>query len=389
MEALTKQAIEQLTEQKITPPAVTIYTPTHRSAAPPNMTEDQIRFKNLIHRAEQTLKTMPAGVPLAKALCAKLDELLLDRSFWESQTEGLLLCASPDFIKLFQLPIDTAEHVTVGKYFHLAPVFSLLADEQSFYTLVLAQHNPHLYKADLYGLHESGITLPLSLEMALGIDENNQKSEQGRSTTRSTGSDGNITGFNGRGGARDPREEDRLHFFRMIDKQIFEHADRSLPLLIAGVESETTEYREISKYPRILDEKLAGNYADVPGNRLFDHAMQAFRKSVIAHEHSAVLDRYERVHGSNPQLAADDDMSAASAAESGRVDTLMVGMSRFTTDSVRNNMEPTTVLEFSNDKDDALINQTAQLVWSSGGRVVNIDSEKLPLNVRMHAILRY
>jgi hypothetical protein len=386
MESLSNETVHQLMSKAAVAPVVTIYAPMHRSAAPPNMTEDQIRLKNLINQAAHKLATLPNGERLAKALRRKYNELLSDRSFWDSQTDGLLICATPDFIRLFQLPIDTAEHVTVNERFHLAPIFSLLADQQSFYTLVLAQHNPRLYKADLYGLHDAGLELPANLETALGIDENNQKSEQGRS---SSGSDGDTANFNGRGGARDPRPEDRLHFLRMIDEQIMKHADRSLPLLLAGVDAEISEYRELSKYQHILPEHLAGNYTDIPEPKLFDHALRAFRQSVVMHEHEAVLDRYERVHGTNPQLAANDDMAAAAAAEEGRVDTLVVGMSRFTTDSVRDNMEPTTVLEFSDDNDDELVNQTAQLVWSSGGRVVNIESEKLPLNVRMHAILRY
>jgi hypothetical protein len=350
------------------------------------MTEDQIRLKNLIHKAARKLERTPQGSPLAKQLKARFNELLADRTFWESQTEGLLICASHDFIKLIQLPVDTAEHVSVDTYFYLAPVFSLLDDQQLFYTLVLAQHEPRLYKADLYGLHSSGIELPRSLEVTLGIDENNQKSEQSRSDA---GSDGNTANFNGRGGARDPRAEDRLHFFRLIDKQINDHTDHSLPLLIAGVESEVAEYKGLSKYPNILSESLCGNFTDVAFPKLFAQALRAFRRSVIHQEHAAILDRYERVHGSNPHLAAQDDLAAAEAAGEGRIDTLMVGLSRFTTDSVRDNMEPTTVIEFSNDKEDALVNQTAQLVWSSGGRVVNIESDKLPLNVRMHAILRY
>jgi hypothetical protein len=350
MESLSNETVHQLMSKAAVAPVVTIYAPMHRSAAPPNMTEDQIRLKNLINQAAHKLATLPNGERLAKALRRKYNELLSDRSFWDSQTDGLLICATPDFIRLFQLPIDTAEHVTVNERFHLAPIFSLLADQQSFYTLVLAQHNPRLYKADLYGLHDAGLELPANLETALGIDENNQKSEQGRS---SSGSDGDTANFNGR------------------------------------VDAEISEYRELSKYQHILPEHLAGNYTDIPEPKLFDHALRAFRQSVVMHEHEAVLDRYERVHGTNPQLAANDDMAAAAAAEEGRVDTLVVGMSRFTTDSVRDNMEPTTVLEFSDDNDDELVNQTAQLVWSSGGRVVNIESEKLPLNVRMHAILRY
>ncbi len=386
MDALTNEAIKELTVPDVASPAVTIYAPMHRSVAPPNMAEDKIRFKNLVHQAIRQLDQRPDGIKVAKALKAQTKQLLADRRFWEGQTEGLLLCANPNFIKLFQLPVDTAEHVSVAQFFHLAPVFSLLADQQSFLTLVLAQHNPQLYQADMYSLKQLDVGLPTSLELALGIDELNQASEQGRS---SAGRDGNTASFNGRGGAHDPGEEERLRFFRMIDEKILENADRTWPLLIAGTESEVKEYKSLSKYPHVMEESLTGSFADMPGHRLFDQAVQAFRRAAITHEHDAVLDRYARVHGNSPQLAAEDDITAAQAAADGRVDTLVVGMSRFTTDSVRDTMQPTTVLEFEGDSKDELINQTAQLVWSSGGRVVNIETEKLPLNVHMHAILRY
>ena len=384
MEALNTEEIKKLTQPDIVSPAVTIYAPMHRTASA--KLADKIRLKNLFHDAIHELEGRPVGAQLAKELKAKAKQLLSDREFWENQTEGLLICANPDFIKLFQLPVDTAEHVSVAQFFHLAPIFSLLADQQSFLTLVLAQHNPQLHQADMYSLKPLNIGLPTSLEAALGIDELNQGNHQGRSDS---GRDGDTANFNGRGGARDPREEERLRFFRMIDEKIMEQTDRSLPLMIAGVESEINEYKALSKYPHIIEESLTGNFADVPTNRLFDQALQVFRRSAVMHEHDAILDRYARVHGSSPQLAAEDDITAAQAAADGRVDTLVVGMSRFTTDSVRDTMQPTTVLEFEGDNKDELINQTAQLVWSSGGRVVNIETEKLPLNVHMHAILRY
>ncbi len=48
IEQITQTALTELLEAVPQSPAVTIYAPMHRAATPPNMTEDQIRFKNLV-----------------------------------------------------------------------------------------------------------------------------------------------------------------------------------------------------------------------------------------------------------------------------------------------------------------------------------------------------
>src|SRR6266540_5468550 len=164
MQDLTQASIAALLTGKEAP-LVTIYAPMHITASPPHMTENQIRLKNLTHKAADILRTdyQHAGKRMAELLQAQVDSYLNNLEFWEHQTEGLLLCADSQQVQTFHLPIDTEEYVAVDNCYHLAPVLALLDDEQSFYVLAVAQHNPKLFAGSMYGLCEMEVDLPKSL----------------------------------------------------------------------------------------------------------------------------------------------------------------------------------------------------------------------------------
>jgi hypothetical protein len=323
------------------------------------MTEDQIRLKNLVHQAAEQLKKNKANdhQKLAKLLGAWQEETLKDKSFWENQTEGLLLCAKPDSMQLFHLPLDTEEYAAVDTFYHLAPVLSLLQDAKEFYVLALAQQQPMLFRGDMYGLHD--------------------------------GANGDVGHFNGRGGAKNPAEEERMRFFRMIDHAVHEKADRKLPLILAGIESELAEYRSISNYPNLVKDSVHGSFGGIKPHDLYEQVRPIFTRSMVDRQHHDAFERFERLRGENPQLTATDDLTASEAAGEGRVDTLFIDMSRFTTDSVRDNMQPTRVLTFPRGEVTKLLQAVARNVWLQGGRIINLDPERFPLNTHMTAICRY
>ena len=385
MQNIHKEDVQDLLNQQVSP-AVTIYIPMHTTASPPHLTENQIRFKNLIYKAAEQLPKHGAGAELATQLRTAVEQRHNDLSFWEAQTPGLLLCASSASIKMFHLPIDTEEYVAVDEQFHLAPVLSLLQDEQHYYVLTIAQHEPHLYKGDLYGLQPAGIELPSSVQAALGIDEANQKSEnQGSAVGPST----DTSWFNGRGGARDPREADRMRFFRMIDKILYESADRSWPVILAGIDAEVAEYRSISKYPKLLKGSIAGNFSDTLAQELFPRALTIVQKELIEPEHAAAIEEFERVHGANPDRALQDQKRILEAAEQGRVDKLLTVMSRKTTDTVRDRAEAVMRITFPDTKTSRTLNQLALQVWQMSGKVINILPGQMPNGTLMAARLRY
>jgi hypothetical protein len=384
VEKITKQAIEDL-NNAVAVPAVTIYAPTHRSASPPHMSEDQIRIKNLINAAERELRARPDGKELADQICSLLDRLMADQSFWEHQTEGLLICAWPDNVQMFHLPIDTEEYVAVDSGLHLAPVLAMTAVSalDDFYVLTVTQQKPELFIGNLYGLQPSGIDLPESLNIGLNIDENNQKSEHWRAVGGT-----NATAFNGRGGARDPRQEDEARFWRLIDQIILDKVDRNKPLILAGTDADTTDFRSLSKHPHILSQTISINYGENKQHDLFEPAYGVFSQELIKPNTLQAIETFEQLSGTSPTRVATKPGEIEEAASEGRVDTLLVGMSRFTTDTVRDNNQPVQRLTFP-DKISHKANSLAQAVVRMKGRVINIDIGQLPGNATMLATLRY
>jgi hypothetical protein len=385
-EKVSHESIAQLLSAPIKGSKVTIYVPTHKSAAPPHMSEDQIRFKNLMNKAIEQLQGKDDE--LIKTLQAKLEECLKDQHFWESQTEGLLLCAERDELYLFHLPLDCEEYVAVDAHYHLAPILGLLSDEQKFYVLIVAQHEPALYMGDMYGLYPTELKLPASVEEGLNIDEMTVKSEHARSAGAPSF---NPSAFNGRGGAKNSAEEERMRFWRTIDHMLHEKTDRSLPLILAGIEAETVEYRHISKYPKIMHGTIPGSFNQAAhGEReLYEKAQVIIYTEIINKHHQEAVERFERVKGANPQKIAMDS-EAAVAAERGQIDTLLIGMSRFTTDTIRDNAEPVREIAFTRHDDmNHFVNNVALQAGATSSQIVNVLQEDMPGGAPLLAILRY
>lgn len=367
-------------------PKVTIYIPLEASASPPHITENQIRMKNLINAAVSKLDDMGDISSLSSELKDMLEAHTDDIEFWKDRGRGLLICAASGVLEMFDLPIDTEEYMAVDETFHLAPVLALLGDDKQFYVLCLAQQNPKLFKGDMYGLSTMDVNLPISLRAALGIDEPNQKSEnQGSATGLST----NTGWFNGRGGARDPQDNDRLRFFHVIDKILHDKLDRDTPLILAGIDSETVEFRNLSKYPKLTQGSISGNQNDAHLEDIFAKAQEIIVEEMVKPEHTAAREEYERLAGANPDRVAGDKKSIAEAAEQGRIDKLLARLFSKTTDTVQDKVQSVLRITFPEPEFSKNLNSMASKVWTQSGKVLSLLPDEMPGGALMVARLRY
>ncbi len=394
MDKLDHGTLKQLLDQEARP-AVTMYVPMHTTASPPHISENQIRFKNLVHQVLQYLPPHGDGATVAKALQAQLQELHDDLSFWEDQTPGLLLCASPQELQLFHLPIDTEEYMAVDDHFHLAPVLGLLHDVRDFYLLALAQRNPKLYQGNLYGLEAVNLRLPANAREALNIDELNQRLENqgtatGPSSKGAAGGPGQSRGwFNGRGGARNTEAEERLRYLRLLDQLIMGATDHHLALILAGTEDEVSLYRSASHYPHLLAGTIHGNHTLDDQRTLFETASKIIWSEVIVPEHQAAASEYRRISGANPSRVAEDSERIAEAAGQGRIDKLLARLSELTADTVRDQTRPMPRLTFPKGQASKRLNDVALNVWRNSGTVYNLLPDEMPSGSLMAARLRY
>lgn len=394
MEKLDKKTLQSLINTEATP-AITIYAPMHTSVAPPHISENQIRLKNLLQKAADEIRTTDKHSGLSRQLEAKINEVLSSLTFWEDQTPGLLICATPGNIRMFHLPIDTEEYVAVDTYFHLAPIAGLLHDAHEYYVLVVAQQNPKLYHGDMYQLELVTAKLPTTMRDALNLDEPNRKTEnQGTASRPSPRSMVSAIGrrgwFNGRGGARNPVTADRLRFFRLIDQVIHDTISRDSPLILAGVESDIAEYREISHHPHILRGAACINYTGTDEARpLFEETTSIVAKELIEPTHQSAVEEYQRVGGANPGRVARDIKSIDRAASQGRIDKLLAGTIRRTTDTIRDTAGEVLRISFPSPGDSKRLNDIARKVYRSSGTILNLLPSEMPNGLRLAARLRY
>jgi len=386
MENIYKHTLQELVAQQRAP-SVTLYAPMYKTASPPHMCEDRTRFKNLVRQAIDELRKGPhdpAGVDTQ--LSDQLETVHEDVNFWETQTPGLLLCASPGSTRLFHLPVSTEEYVAVDDTYHLAPVLDLVYNDQPFYVLALAQHNPRLLLGDMYGLQPSGIELPANIRQALGLDEANPSGENQGSAV---GLSSHAGWFNGRGGVSNQSEADRFRYWRMIDKKLSESADRSRPLLLAGIDAEVAEYRNLSKYPHILSAAVAGNYTEARLADIFRKAYPVVWQELIVPKHQAALDAYHELHGANPEKVAEDHASLMVAAEQGRGHYVRLATNSFTTDALGDKVEVVDRITFPEGSTNTVLNRLAMQVWKMRGKVIGLSSAEMPRGRQIVATLRY
>lgn len=373
------------TDQHKNQPVVTMYLPTHRSTDSASLSEDQIRCKNLYNKVIQLIKANN-NKELLSSVTNSFKAIFDSRQFWENQTEGLLICISPDFAKFFHLSIEPHEYFAIDNNFHLTAAMSLLSIEMKFYILDVAQHQPTLFSVEQFNVSKSGIELPESLESYLNIDEGDHREEQQRSAS--------FSGFNGRGGFKDSSENDRHLFWKAIDEIINKKVKKGQLLILAGTEKEIKEYQAITKYKKISDYFINGRITDLSSKDLsakLKNIWQEIFQIQMAHEI-----KNEFLNSQSSRAALNNEKQILEAGQSNRIAKLLVNMMKYTADTVENNLNKEPVITFWNEDQETekqfrtKLEEIAILTWRNGGQIINLDHESMPItNSRVLAILRY
>lgn len=366
---------------RLVPPMATVYMPLHRGSVRLELTDDRIRIKNLFRKAIGQLQDHPDGAAAAGMMEVKLQELLNQVDLWGQSGDGMLVCADSQNVDLYRLPISTEEYVAVDGCLHMAPVLGLLGDAIDFHVLVVAQHEPVLYRGDMYGLHAVDVGLPPTMEDGLRLDEPGHRGEQSRSTAGA--------GFNGRGGAHNPAQADRERFLRMLDKLVHEEVGHT-PLVLAGVEDETAEFRSLTACPHVLPGHIPVSFGADRLAYLFAAAQMVIYSQLTLPEHQKVIAEYQSLRGAHPERTAAEPAVIARAAAEGRVDKLLVGMSRYTADTVYDDDRHARIVSFPlADAANRLIQEAAWATWRQGGGIINADEAEMPDGAGALASLRY
>jgi hypothetical protein len=352
------------------------------------MQEDQTRYKNLIRKAKEKWMTDSNNRDLSyifEQLESKLDNL----DFWQHTTEGMAIFAGPELLEIYHLPMECEERVSIASSYDITPVLIVAASNQPYYLLDLAMHNTKLFKGDIYGLEPVGLEFPTSPEDALNIDEMFSGSNTVRSQNGPSGP-GNAIAPHGQGDSNGAGREERLQYFRIIDNMIAssDQIEHSLPVIIAGTDSEAGDYRHMSKLPGLIQTYIQGNHTNTTLQDLATLAWPIIQSEVIGKRAIAAVDQLNEKVGI--QKSSCDYKEMTEAANMGRVKTLLVGITRKTTDTVRDAVHTAVpILSFAKHNEYERVAELVKKVLAQGGTILGVGNELLPAKVPVAAIYRY
>ncbi len=322
MSALDRMELEVLFAET-REPCVSIYLPTHRAG--PEIQQDSIRFKNLLRTTEDRLRADGMDKPAVDRLAAPARALLEDPAFWRHQSDGLAVFMSPDLFRSHNLPLDFNELVVVSQRFHLKPILPLLSGNGLFYVLALSQNDVRLFEADRVRARAVPLPdVPRSLADALGHDWK-ERSLQFRTRggpARSGGS--GEAAFHGHGIGVDDSKEEIGRFLRLVDDGVVARlGDSRAPMVVAAVDYVTAIFRNISRYPNILETGIQGNPDGVDGARLHAKAWKIVRPVFQESRERAAARCRERL---GTGLAGQNLEEVVLASLDGRVESLFVAL---------------------------------------------------------------
>jgi len=352
-------------------PSLSIFLPTHRGGVDAQQ-QDPIRLKNLLARAEEAAATGGLKPPEVKELFAPARRLLDDGEFWANPSDGLALFLTPGYLRTWRIPITLDEEVHVGSRFHIKPLLPLLTLNSRFYLLALSQKNLRLFRCTRHEWQAIEMpATPTSTAEALQFDDLERIASRGSDVDNE-------------------RKEALLRFLHEVEHGVSQLLrDESAPLILAGVDYVVAMYREINRYPHLLDEFVKGSPDDKNRHAKDLHAA-AFEllEPILKHrrDEAAAVYRQHKGQGSGRVSADVEDILKAAAA--GRVDTLFVSRRRQVWGLWDAEAQTVELLEGPNGKGEDLLDVAAGQTLLNNGRVYASDSA-LPDDGPMAAVYRY
>ncbi len=318
MDLLNKNEIGALIE-KSGSLCVSIYLPTHRLG--PETQQDPIRLKNLLKQSEESLRNSGLRRADADKILEPARSLLSDRVFWQHQSDGLAIFASPETFRSYRLPFNFTELVVVTDRFHVKPLLPLLSGDGRFYVLALSKKQIRLLQGTRHSIGEVNLEdVPTSLAEALGPEERERQLQY------HTAARGGSAIFHGHGSAGDDSEhkKDLLRYFKQIDRglQDLVSAER-IPLVLAGVDYLLPIYREANTCAQLMDEGVVGNPDGLSAQELHDKAWSVLQPH-FARAQARASAKYKELAGTGK--TSDDLQRIIPSAYEGRIDSLFVAV---------------------------------------------------------------
>ena len=364
----TRAEIEKLANYRSSP-AVTFYlgtTPLTQDAQ-----ADRIELKNLLKSAVAEMAEAGldkrAILPIEESVGALID----DDDFWVYQANSLAVFVTPERIKTFRLPNKLTNVAEVSDRFFLKPLIRAVTFPHDAYVLAISIDDVRFIEvsADLPPHEEKVPGMPRNANAAIG-----RRSHLARSGDMQSGE-------------KTSEHAILTRYSRAVDEALRPVlSGNERPLIVAASEPLASIFRNVSNYPHVAEEVIAGSADRTPEHELAV-AARSILDRIYAREIAALADLFAL--RSSQGRATGDVAQAARAATFGAIDTLIVDIDVVLPGTVD---EETGAVEFAKNADAVnygIVDEIARRAFQSGAKVLAGRRADIPGGGDLAAILRY
>jgi hypothetical protein len=363
-------------------PCITVLFPLHH--------EDTRQIRVTVKKALQDIsekldrrnvdrKSQAALLEPIRALADTIEE--------QPQAHGVLILRSPDVFRHYFIPQAPQECVEVAEHFYLLPLIPILRESRPFYILALSQKHIRLLRCTNMTSEEVPLppTVPQNLDAFIHSDKPDHVLDNSAAGGPGTGTMGRV--MFGTGTDKERSDQYLLHFYKAVDRGIGELLkDDPSPVVIAGVEYELPLYRNVSTFPRLVEDPIRGAPDGLKGGELhkraFDPIQTYWRKDI-----EEALEMYEQLGGSDRVSVSLKEI--VKAAYDGRVLHLFVAQGARHLGNFDEMSHRVRTHSEERPGDEDLINAATVQTISHAGNVFVIPRNKVPHGSQMAAVMRY
>jgi hypothetical protein len=323
-----------------------------------------------------------------EALLKPASKLIKDSLFWQKESDGLAIFASPQVTHHYRLPLDLKELVVVADRFHVKPLLPLLSGDGRFYVLALSQDEIRLLEGTRYTVEKLDLeNAPRSLADALRFDDPERRLQFHTASGPSGGRGSRRAIFYGQGALSGDEKDNILRYFQELNTGVQDLlAGERAPLVLAGVDYLLPIYQEANGYAFLVDEGVLGNPDDLSAKELHRRAW-AIVQPRFAKEREEALSRFRQL--ANTDRALDELEKVVPATYHGRVETAFVAL-----DVQRwGSFDPATnEIKLHRDTepgDRDLLDSVAVQTLLNGGTVYAVEPQQMPSQASVAALFRY
>lgn len=316
MKAITRNQWDALARHES--PAVSLYLPLH----PQDWADqgDVLRLNQLASQAESQLLAIGISNPEIQILLNVVRDIPKSPE-WKSRRGSVVALVNRDSSHILWLDGKVDAAAWGDNCFHVRPLLPFVVESDQYLLLKLSENHCSLNIGSAAGISGLAIDeLPSCITDARDVDRGDPELQVHAMNAGGLGRRGSI--FHGHGGQADSQAVNWQAYLQQIASAIQRRfPNAAMPLVLATVEDNFAEWRQITGYPDAQQVLLGGNPDHVSDQELHDRAWQAMA-AIRQREAMAIHKQYEDSRNSGRVRAGLGEV--ISAASNGRVDVLFV-----------------------------------------------------------------